>query len=101
MRIDLPMAALLVARGGDLLLIAEACAIGAVDLGAGKGFEGEPHHDHVDADHDAKEREQHQEDLGSGQRLRRGTRCHARSPPDVTAPRNWRLRAPLRPAPYR
>ena len=46
----------LVVGGRDLFLVGQAGAVRAVNLGTGQCLDCEPHHDHVDPDHDAEER---------------------------------------------
>ena len=60
--------------GYDLALVGEASAVGAIDLGARQCLDGKLHHEHVDPDHDAEKRDQHEKHLASGQRLRRNQR---------------------------
>ena len=80
MRIDFPIAGALIAGGRDLLLVGQAGAVGAVDLGARQGLDREAHHDHVDRDHDAEERDKHEKHPASGERLWRAGPAHVKTP---------------------
>src|SRR5882724_11709053 len=84
--VDPPVARVLIVRSRDLLLVAQARGIGAVDIGARQRADRKPHHDHINADHDAEKRDQYGQHLAPGQRFFRngglvhqGNSCAAHS----------------------
>ncbi len=69
MGVDLPVPRVLIMRGCDLLLVAETCAIGAVDLRPRQGVDRKLHHQKINGKHHAEKPKQRQEHKAPGQRL--------------------------------